>query len=129
MNLQEHIKRILREERKLSSSIIRRLDMLDYEVKKNMKGPLTGSSICIFFKSDIEYFESIMENSIDYMYYKHFSHIDDGSGEWAHTYLDMVDLSLDLFYMCLSYLSREIMLKTQLQIICQYGISLIPVYS
>ena len=91
MNLQEHIKRILREERKLSSSIIRRLDMLDYEVKKNMKGPLTGSSICIFFKSDIEYFESIMENSIDYMYYKHFSHIDDGSGEWAHTYLDMVD--------------------------------------
>ena len=91
MNLQEHIKKILREERKLSSSIIRRLDMLDYEVKKNMKGPLTGSSICIFFKSDIEYFESIMENSIDYMYYKHFSHIDDGSGEWAHTYLDMVD--------------------------------------
>ena len=91
MNLQEHIKRILREERKLSSSIIRRLDMLDYEVKKNMKGPLTGSSICIFFKSDIEYFESVMENSIDYMYYKHFSHIDDGSGEWAHTYLDMVD--------------------------------------
>ena len=91
MNLQEHIKKILREERKLSSSIIRRLDMLDYEVKKNMKGPLTGSSICIFFKSDIEYFESVMENSIDYMYYKHFSHIDDGSGEWAHTYLDMVD--------------------------------------
>ena len=91
MNLQEHIKKILREERKLSSSIIRRLDMLDYEVKKNMKGPLTGSSICIFFKSDIEYLESIMENSIDYMYYKHFSHIDDGSGEWAHTYLDMVD--------------------------------------
>ena len=34
MNLQEHIKRILREERKLSNSIIRRLDMLDYEVKK-----------------------------------------------------------------------------------------------
>ena len=91
MNLQENIRRILREERKLSNSLIRRLDMLDYEVKKNMKGPLTGSSICIFFKSDIEYFESIMENSIDYMYYKHFSHIDDGSGEWAHTYLDMVD--------------------------------------
>jgi hypothetical protein len=56
-----------------------------------MKGPLTGSSICVFFKSNIEYFESIMENSIDAMYYNHFSHIDDNSGEWAHTYLDMVD--------------------------------------
>ena len=91
MNLQEHIRRILKEERKLSNSLIRRLGMLDYEVKKNMKGPLTGSSICVFFKSNIEYFESIMENSIDAMYYNHFSHIDDNSGEWAHTYLDMVD--------------------------------------
>ena len=75
MNLQEHIKRILREERELSIYLIRRLNMLDYEVKKNMKGPLTGSSICVFFKSNIEYFESIMENSIDVMYYNHFSHI------------------------------------------------------
>ena len=91
MSIQESIRRILKEERKLSNSLIRRLGMLDYEVKKNMKGPLTGSSICIFFKSNIEYFESIMENSIDFMYYNHFSHIDDNSGEWAHTYLDMVD--------------------------------------
>jgi hypothetical protein len=92
MNLQEHIKRILREERKLSSFLIRRLDMLDYEVEKNLYGsPFGGSNICIFFKSDVEFFESVMENSIDAMYYNHFSHIDDNSGEWAHAYLDMVD--------------------------------------
>ena len=52
MNLQEHIKKILREERKLSSSIIRRLDMLDYEVEKNLYGqPFGGINICIFFKT------------------------------------------------------------------------------
>jgi hypothetical protein len=92
MILQEHIRRILREERKLSSFLIRRLDMLDYEVEKNLYGsPFGGSNICIFFKSDVEFFESVMENSIDAMYYNYFSHIDDNSGEWAHEYLDMVD--------------------------------------
>ena len=91
MNLQKNIRRIIRENRKPSNFLRRRLGMLDYEVKKNMKGPLTGSSICVFFKSNIEYFESIMENSIDFMYYNHFSHIDDNSEEWTHTYLDMVN--------------------------------------
>ena len=84
-SLHEHI-------RKPSPYLRRRLDMLDYEVEKNLYGqPFGGSNICIFFKSDIEYFESIMENSIDAMYYNYFSHIDDNSGEWAHTYLDMVN--------------------------------------
>jgi hypothetical protein len=91
MNLQEHIRRILREERKLSSSLIRRLDMLDYEVERGLNGPFGGRNICIFFKSEEEFFESVMENAIDAMYYNHFSHIDDNSGEWAHEYLDMVD--------------------------------------
>lgn len=85
MNPQEHI-------RKPSPYLRRRIDMLDYEVEKNLYGqPFGGSNICIFFKSDIEYFESIMENSIDAMYYNYFSHIDDNSGEWAHEYLDMVN--------------------------------------
>ena len=50
--------------------------MLDYEVERGLNGPFGGGNICLFFKSDIEYFESIMENSIDAMYYNHFSHID-----------------------------------------------------
>jgi hypothetical protein len=91
MNLQENIRKVLIEDRKLSNFLRRRLDMLDYEVEKNLGTPFAGSNICIFFKSDIEYFETIMENSIDAMYYNYFSHIDDNSGEWAHTYLDMVN--------------------------------------
>ena len=91
MNLQESIRKVLREERKPSPYLIRRLYMLDYEVEKNLYGqPFIGTNICIYFKSDVELFESIMENSIDAMYYNYFSHIDDNSGEWAHEYLDMV---------------------------------------
>ena len=63
--------------------------MLDYEVERFNKWG--GHNICIFFKSDIEYFETIMENAIDAMYYNYFSHMDDNSGEWAHEYLDMVN--------------------------------------
>ena len=92
MNLQENIRRILREERKLSNFLLRRLEMLDYEVEREFNGPWgEGHNICIFFKSDIEYFETIMENAIDAMYYNYFSHMDDNSGEWAHEYLDMVN--------------------------------------
>jgi hypothetical protein len=79
MNLQENIRRILREERKLSNFLRRRLEMLDYEVKREFNGPWGGHNICIFFKSDIEYFETIMENAIDAMYYNYFSNMDDNS--------------------------------------------------
>ena len=89
MNLQENIKRILREDRKLSNFLRRRLENLDYEVERYKVWG--GHNICIFFKSDIQYFETIMENAIDFMYYNYFSNIDDNSGEWAHIYLDMVN--------------------------------------
>ena len=58
MNLQENIKRILREDRKLSNFLRRRLENLDYEVERYKVWG--GHNICIFFKSDIEYFETIM---------------------------------------------------------------------
>ena len=96
MNLQENIRRVLKEERKLSNFLLRRLDMLDYEVESrldNTFGSIHWSSgnICLFFKNEVDFFETIMEESIDSMYYNYFSHIDDNSGEWAHEYLDMVD--------------------------------------
>ena len=89
--LQEHIRKVLREDKKMSNFLRRRLENLDYEVESGLNGPFGGSNICIFFKSDIEFFESVMENAIDAMYYNYFSHIDDNSGEWDHEYLDMVD--------------------------------------
>ena len=85
MNLQENT-------RKPSPYLRRRIEMLDYEVESNLYGQtFLDSNICKIFKSDVEYFESVMENSIDAMYFNYFSHIDDNSGEWAHTYLDMVN--------------------------------------
>ena len=90
-DLQESIRKILRENRKPSNFLRRRLDMLDYEVERELNGPFGGGNLCLFFKSDVEFFETVMENSIDAMYYNHFSHMDNDSGEWAHEYLDMVD--------------------------------------
>ena len=97
MNLQETIRRILREERKPSIFLRRRLEMLDYEVESNFYEiehrveTYSGIDICVIYDSGVRLFEAIMENSIYVMYDKHFSHIDDNSGEWAHTYLDMVN--------------------------------------
>ena len=97
MNLQENIRRVLRENRKPSNFLRRRLEMLDYEVKSNFYeiehrvGTYSGIDICVIYDSGVRLFETIMENSIYVTYYKHFSHIDDNSGEWAHTYLDMVN--------------------------------------
>ena len=96
MNLQENIRRVLKEKRKLSNFLLRRLEMLDYEVESRLDNTFGGihwssGNICLFFKNEVDFFETIMEESIDSMYYNYFSHIDDNSGEWAHEYLDMVD--------------------------------------
>jgi len=91
MNLQENIIKVLREDRKLSNFLKRRLGNLDYEVESRLNNPFGGDNICIFFKSEGDFFETIMEESIESMYFNYFSNIDDNSGEWAHEYLDMVD--------------------------------------
>jgi hypothetical protein len=71
--------------------------MLDYEVESNFYEiehrveTYSGIDICVIYDSGVRLFESVMENSIDVMYYKHFSRMDDNSGEWAHIYLDMVN--------------------------------------
>jgi hypothetical protein len=82
--LKESIRKVLKEDRQPSNFLRRRLDMLDYEVERGLNAPFGGANICIFFKSEEDFFESVMENAIDAMYYNHFSHIDDGSGEWAN---------------------------------------------
>ena len=91
MNLQENIIKVLREDRKPSNFLKRRLGNLDYEVESRLNNPFGGDNICIFFKSEGDFFETIMEESIESMYFNYFSNIDDNSGEWAHEYLDMVD--------------------------------------
>ena len=97
MNLKESIRRILREERKPSIFLRRRLEMLDYEVESNFYEiehrveTYSGIDICVIYDSGVRLFETIMENSIYAMYYNYYSNIDDNSKEWAHEYLDMVN--------------------------------------
>lgn len=97
MNLQETIRKILREERKPSNFLKRRLEMLDYEVEslfyevEHRIETYSGIDICIIYKSGVDLFETIMENSISNMYFNYYSNIDDNSIEWSHEYLDMVN--------------------------------------
>jgi len=96
-NLQENIRRILREDRQPSNFLKRRFKMLDYEVEyyfyeiEHRIGTYSGIDICVIYENGVRLFETIMENAIYAMYYNYFSHIDDNSGEWAHEYLDMVN--------------------------------------
>ena len=95
--LQESIRRILREERKPSIFLRRRLEMLDYEVESNFYEiehrveTYSGIDICVIYDSGARLFETIMENSIYNMFYNYFSNLDDNSKEWEHTYIDMVN--------------------------------------
>jgi tetrahydromethanopterin S-methyltransferase subunit G len=97
MNLQETIRKILREERKPSNFLKRRLEMLDYEVEslfyeiEHRINTYSGIDICVIYKSGVSLFETIMENSISNMYFNYYSYIDDNSIEWSHEYLDMVN--------------------------------------
>ena len=97
MNLQETIRRILREERKPSIFLRRRLEMLDYEVESNFYEiehrveTYSGIDICVIYDSGARLLETIMENSIYNMFYNYFSNLDDNSKEWEHTYIDMVN--------------------------------------
>ena len=86
MNLQEHIRKVIREDRKASSYLRRRIDMLDYEIESRLDNEYTPTNICRF-KSGDELFETIMEDSIDSMKHNYFSRMGE---EWAYVYYDMV---------------------------------------
>ena len=81
--LQESVRRILKEETSDEMFIRRRLHELDnllVDLVKNEYGP---NKICNYRNSE-EYIEHLIFNIInDHMYYIHFDHIDDTSGEWG----------------------------------------------
>ena len=94
MNLQESIRRILKEETNSRLSARRRfheLDELLYELLATYYSP---DKICKY-RNEYEFFEHITYNIIaDNMYYRHFEHIDDLSEEWNQLYRMMEDYLL-----------------------------------
>ena len=81
------LKRLLKEERKLSNSLRRRIEMLDYEVESRLgKGFYAPDAICHHYKDEEDLLENIMEGSIESMYFSYFSNTED----WPNIYNDMV---------------------------------------
>lgn len=88
-NLQEQIRKILKEETKIPINLKRRFRYLDDEVVFRIKRIYTPNNICRF-ESDEELLEVMSDAVIDSMYYTHFSDIDDNSKEWGIMYRTMV---------------------------------------
>jgi hypothetical protein len=88
-NLQEHIRRVLKEETKIKPFIRRRLGMLDYEVEYRLSAIYRPDNICQYKNGD-ELVEVVMEEAIDSMYWNYLADIDDNSEEWVNIYYEMV---------------------------------------
>ena len=90
MNLQEQIRKILKEETNTNIRLRRRLNMLDYEVESRLRSNYRPDNICRWYKSGEELLNVVIETVIESMYYNYFSNIDDNSGEWGEIYWYMV---------------------------------------
>jgi hypothetical protein len=88
-DLQEQIRRILKEETKMNIRLRRRLGMLDYEVEHRLRAVYRPDNICRYESGD-ELVEVVMEAAIDSMYWNYFADTDDNSGDWVNMYYDMV---------------------------------------
>lgn len=91
MNLQEHIRRIVKEETKMNIRLRRRLEMLDYEIESKMRAVYRPDNICENYRSGEELLDVVGEAAIDSMYWNYFANIDDNSVEWGEIYYDMVE--------------------------------------
>ena len=95
-NLQEQIRRILKEETDVSTYLRRRIDMLDYEIEHRLSAIYRPNNICQYENED-ELLDVIMEAAIDSMYWNYFGNIDDNSKEWVKLYNEMVQYVMDKY--------------------------------
>ena len=95
-NLQEQIRRILKEETEMNTYLRRRIDMLDYEIEYRLGRIYTEGNICQYENED-ELLDVMVEASIDSMYWNYFANIDDNSKEWSELYHDMYEYLTDKY--------------------------------
>ena len=81
MNLQESIRRILREETEIPLSLRRRINIIDEILPYKVEHYYKPNSVCRYVSGE-EFVEVVMYSVIDTMYYDHFGDIDDDSKEW-----------------------------------------------
>ena len=96
MNLQEQIRRILKEETKMDTRLRRRLGVIDDKFYRLMSTVYRPDEICRY-QSGEELLNVVEEAVIEFMYYNHFADIDDNSGEWDEMYYGMVEYIKDKY--------------------------------
>jgi len=96
MNLQEHIRRILREEMSpMVRKVMRRIAAIDWEIEFAVREVKRQNNVC--FMGEDSFIETVIEKTIDSMYWDFFSDIDDNSKEWASAYYFMEQYINDNF--------------------------------
>lgn len=89
IDLQEQIKRILKEETKFNLRLRRRIEHLDDEIKRVIRILYKPETVCSY-ESDVELLENVIEDTIDAMYWTYFSELSDkNTGEWGEIYSNM----------------------------------------
>ena len=96
MNLQEQIRRILKEETNTNIRLRRRMVALDNEFYRLMSTVYRPDNICRY-QSGEELLNVVGESVIEFMYYNHFADIDDNSREWSVMYYGMVEYIKDKY--------------------------------
>jgi hypothetical protein len=96
MNLQQTIRKVLREETKISPYLRRRIDMLDYEVESRVGRVYRPDNICKYESAE-ELLNVIVEAAIDSMYWNYLSNVDTNSSEWVNIYNEMVNYLEDKY--------------------------------
>jgi hypothetical protein len=96
-DLQEQIRRILKEQTNMNNRLKRRLGMLDYEIESKMRAVYRPDNICENYRSGEELLDVVVEAAIDSMYWNYFANTDDNSKEWGEIYHNMVKYITDKY--------------------------------
>jgi hypothetical protein len=89
MNLQENIRKILKEETSDKMFIRRRLHELDDLLMELLKTAYSPHKICVYRNSE-QFIEHLIYTIInEHIYYDYYQHIDDTSKEWESLYRTM----------------------------------------
>ena len=96
MGLKQTIRKILNEESKVPVEVRRRISEVDFNVDYSIKEiKRQYGSICKL--NETEFIETVIDKTIDEMYWVYFSDMDDNSQEWGATYRLLVHYIEDKF--------------------------------
>jgi hypothetical protein len=95
-DLQEQIRRILKEETKINIYLRRRLGVIDNEFYRLMKEVYMPDNICRHITGE-DLLDRIIQSVIDFMYFNHFSNLDDNGKLWNEIYNDIENYIKDKY--------------------------------